>query len=314
VKAIVITGPTATGKTHLAVALARRYGGEIISADSRQVYRRLDIGTGKDLQEYSEGGATIPTHLLDIVEPDEEFHLFRYLQLAWQALEDVTARGNLPFLVGGTPLYLNAILDGYQLEGPPPDQARRQQLELLDDTQLLQRLQELAPPELFARTDKTQRRRILRAVEMAEDLASGRPAPVFPPGLDDYLILAPHYPRPIVHQRIAERLDARLDQGLVEEVQGLLDEGVTPERLDWLGLEYRYVGKYLSGELTLPEMRDTLLAHIRQFCKRQDIWFRKMEREGKVIHWLPEGDFDQACVLIDNFLAGNHQDNSIANR
>ena len=302
-KAIVITGPTATGKTRLAVALARRFQGEIISADSRQVYRRLDIGTGKDLQEYSEGGETVPTHLLDVVEPDEEFHLFRYLQLAWQALEDVSARGRLPFLVGGTPLYLNAILDGYQLEGAPPDLERREQLELLDDAQLLQRLRELAPPDLFARTDKTQRRRLLRAVEMAEDLASGRPAPVFPPGLDDYLILAPLYPRSLVHQRMAERLDARLEQGLIEEVQGLLDSGISPARLDWLGLEYRYVGKYLSGELSRQEMRDTLLAHIRQFGKRQDIWFRKMEREGKTIHWLPEGNLEQATALVADFLS-----------
>jgi tRNA dimethylallyltransferase len=303
VKAIVITGPTATGKTRLAVALARRFQGEIISADSRQVYRRLDIGTGKDLQEYSEGGETVPTHLLDVVEPDEEFHLFRYLQLAWQALKAVSSRGRLPFLVGGTPLYLNAILDGYQLEGAPPDLERREQLELLDDAQLLQRLRELAPPDLFARTDKTQRRRLLRAVEMAEDLASGRPAPVFPPGLDDYLILAPLYPRPLVHQRMAERLDARLEQGLIEEVQGLLDSGISPARLDWLGLEYRYVGKYLSGELSRQEMRDTLLAHIRQFGKRQDIWFRKMEREGKTIHWLPEGNLEQATALVADFLS-----------
>ncbi len=297
---LIVTGPTATGKTHLAVALARKFQGEIISADSRQVYRGLDIGTGKDLQEYGSDNDRIPAHLLDVVEPGEEFHLFRFVQLARDAIQDIGQRQRLPIIAGGSPLYLRALLDGYELQGPPPDTAYRQQLSTLSEQELIGMLQRQATPALFARTDLTQRRRLIRALEIARSGGDGN----FPPvGLENTLILAPKYPRPVCHQRIEQRLDERLAHGLPEEVERLHQQGLSWEKLEWLGLEYRYLAQYWQGQLTWAEMRQALLARIRQFCKRQDIWFRKMEREGKKIHWLPEGDFTLACRLTEEWLA-----------
>lgn len=297
---LIVTGPTATGKTRLAVALARKYQGEILSADSRQVYRGLDIGTGKDLQEYGSGAERVPTHLLDVVDPGEEFHLFRFIQLAREAIRDISSRDRLPVIVGGSPLYLQALLDGYVLEGAGPDYAWRQQQQELSDEQLLEMLRQQASPELLARTDLTQRRRVIRAIEIARSGGESFPREA----LKNTLILAPKYSRAVCHQRIEQRLDQRLAQGLVEEVERLHQQGLSWENMDWLGLEYRYLAKYLQGQLSWSEMRQTLLARIRQFCKRQDIWFRKMEREGKQIHWLPEGDFSLACRLTEEWLAG----------
>ncbi|NLF92541.1 MAG: tRNA (adenosine(37)-N6)-dimethylallyltransferase MiaA [Oligosphaeraceae bacterium] len=297
---LIVTGPTATGKTRLAVALARKYRGEIVSADSRQVYRGLDIGTGKDLQEYGSGDQRVPAHLLDVVNPGEEFHLFRFVQLAREAIEDISSRDRLPVIVGGSPLYLQALLDGYALEGAGPDPAWRQELEELSDAQLLEMLRQQAAPELLARTDLTQRRRVIRALEIARSGGGNFPRE----GLHNTLILAPKYPRAVCHQRIELRLDQRLAQGLPEEVERLHQQGLSWEKMDWLGLEYRCLAQYFQGQLSWPEMRQTLLARIRQFCKRQDIWFRKMEREGKQIHWLPEGDFALACRLTEEWLSG----------
>jgi tRNA dimethylallyltransferase len=285
-RCLVVTGVTASGKTRLAVHLARKFQGEILSADSRQVYRGLDLGTGKDREEYGTGDEAVPVHLLDIVDPGEEFHLFRFLAEAHQALLDIASRGKLPIIAGGSPLYLQALLDGYDLSGGAPDPELRLQLAQLPLPELIEMLRKEASPALLARTDLTQARRVMRAIEIA------RSGDLCEPGaaLQDSLILAPKYPRPVCHQRIEKRLDERLDQGLVEEVRQLHANGLSWEKLDWLGLEYRYVARFLKGELSWLDMRQSLLVQIRRFCRRQDIWFRKMEREGKVIHWLPEGD------------------------
>ncbi len=285
-RCLVITGVTASGKTRLAVHLARKFQGEILSADSRQVYRGLDLGTGKDRDEYSSAGEAVPVHLLDIVDPGEEFHLFRFLAEARRSLMDIASRNKLPIIAGGSPLYLQALLDGYDLSGSAPDPEQRLHLEQLPLPELIELLRKEASPALFARTDLTQVRRVVRAIEIA------RTGELCEPGaaLQDPLILAPKYPRPLCHQRIEKRLDERLNQGLVAEVEQLHANGLSWEKLDWLGLEYRYVARFLKGELSWPDMRQSLLVQIRHFCRRQDIWFRKMEREGKVIHWLPEGD------------------------
>ena len=293
---IVVTGPTATGKTHLAVAIARAFHGEILSIDSRQVYRGLDIGTGKDLSEYSEGGTAVPFHLIDVVAPGERFDLFRFLELA---LVDMHQRKVLPVLCGGTPLYLLALLNGYAMEGGEPDRQLRAKLEDCSTAELISILRASAPPELVARTDLTQDRRIIRAIEIARSLTD-RPAP---PPLSNTLVLAPQFTRAEVRERIAIRLDARLAAGLIDEVRVLHDQkGTTWERLDWLGLEYRFIARHLQGMLTYQEMHDTLLAHIRQFAKRQDGWFRKFEREGHHIHWIPAGDPEMAIPLVQNYL------------
>lgn len=299
-RALIVTGPTACGKTRLAVALAQRLDGEIVSADSRQVYQGMDIGTGKDLDEYSWAGGKVPCHLVDVVAPEEDFHLFRYLELAGGALAEIARRGRLPIVAGGTVLYLKALLDGYHLEGGAPDDALRAELSSLPLSELTARLRQEASPELLARTDLTQARRVIRALEVSRSARAigGRPLVTGP------LILAPYYPRAEIRERIARRLDERLQHGLIEEVQRLREHGLSWERLDWFGLEYRYVAQYLQGQLTLAGMREELLCRIRQFAKRQDIWFRKLERSGHVIHWLPEGRLEDAWPLVGVWLAG----------
>ena len=298
--ALVITGPTATGKTKLAVHLARRFGGEIISADSRQVYRHMDLGTGKDLDEYGDGADRVPCHLLDVVEPQEDFHLKKFIELALAAMDGIRSRNRLPVIAGGTPLYVNALICGYDLPGGEPDPQLREELQSLSHEQLMARLQAVATPEFLKRVDITQNKRIIRAIEIA---LSPQAEPIHAEPLDNPLVIAPYYPRKTVRERIEIRLDERLKLGLVEEVRMLHQNGVSWEKLDWFGLEYRYVSRYLKNELTFDQMRTELLAKIRHFCKSQDIWFRKMEREGIAIHWLPEGDTAMAESLVARWLA-----------
>ena len=298
--ALVITGPTATGKTKLAVHLARRFGGEIISADSRQVYRHMDLGTGKDLDEYGDGADRVPCHLLDVVDPQEDFHLKKFIELALAAMDGIRSRNRLPVIAGGTPLYVNALIRGYDLPGGEPDPQLREELQSLSHEQLMARLQAVATPEFLKRVDITQDKRIIRAIEIA---LSPQAEPIHAEPLDNPLVIAPYYPRKTVRERIEVRLDERLKLGLVEEVRMLHQNGVSWEKLDWFGLEYRYVSRYLKNELTFDQMRTELLAKIRHFCKSQDIWFRKMEREGIAIHWIPEGDTATAESLVARWLA-----------
>ncbi|MFA6716967.1 MAG: tRNA (adenosine(37)-N6)-dimethylallyltransferase MiaA [Victivallaceae bacterium] len=301
VKIIVVTGPTATGKTALAVRLADCFGGEIISVDSRQVYRGMDIGTGKDLDEYNIDGRLVPYHLIDIADPCYAYNLMEFCRDARLAVKKISAAKRLPILCGGTALYLNALLSGFSLPGAPPDEAKRRELDSKSVEELNALLEERAP-ELFARLkDHNNRTRLLRALEKAEAPAR---TPDIPPLKLDSLVIGAYFPRKTVHERIESRLDARLKGGMVEEIERLHKQGVSWERLDFLGLEYRYVAEYLQGKTNYEEMREKLLIKIRQFAKRQDIWFRKLEREGHVIHWVPEGNFEQAKLLVKDFLAG----------
>jgi tRNA dimethylallyltransferase len=277
---LVILGPTASGKTRLAVAAARALNGEIISADSRQVFRGMDIGSGKDLEEY--GGT--PYHLIDILEPGEEFSVFDFQRSFAEAFNQVTSRGRLPVMVGGTGLYLDSVLRGYRMVTAPENPALRSELEELSLDQLRERLLALVP-EQHNTTDLLERERLVRAIEIALHQA-GREAEVIDLPMLRPLVFGIRIDRAIVRRRITERLKSRLSGGMIEEVKRLLEDGVPRARLDSYGLEYRFVSRYLSGELNRNDMFQKLNAAIHDFAKRQDTWFRKMERHGVEIIWL----------------------------
>jgi tRNA dimethylallyltransferase len=291
---VMVLGPTASGKTRLGVELARELGGEIVSADSRQVYRGLDIGAGKDLDEYSTGGTPVLYHLIDIVDLDVEFSIFEYQKQCFRVLEDLQDRGVPAIVVGGSGLYLEAVLKGYRMVDVPADPALRAELESEDHEALVDRL--LALRSVHNTTDLEDRDRLVRAIEIAE--YSTRHDPV--PGPDiRAIVLGVRWDRKVLRERIRDRLAARLRGGLVDEVRGLGDRGVPWQKLDFLGLEYRFVSQYLRGEIKNEnDLRQKLAAAISAFAKRQDTWFRRMERQGTEIHWIEGGDLDQALQVI----------------
>ncbi|HAJ27570.1 MAG TPA: tRNA (adenosine(37)-N6)-dimethylallyltransferase MiaA [Syntrophus sp. (in: bacteria)] len=307
---VVILGPTASGKTRLAVRLAKDRGGEIISADSRQVYRGMDLGTGKDLLDYTIEGVVIPCHLVDIVEPMEEFHLFAYQRLFHLCFTDITARGALPVLVGGSGMYLEAVIRSYDLREAPENKDLRRELDNLDMDALAGRLQAVQP-ELHNKTDLLDRERLVRAIEIAEATRFKRAQPAG--GMPDInpqasglrpLVVGVRWDRTILRQRITDRLYARLRSGMVEEVAALHQKGVSWERLYHFGLEYRYISLYLQEVMSFDDMVKTLNTRIHQFAKRQDTWFRRMERLGVVVHWIPGDDYAALRSLVEDRLTG----------
>ncbi len=300
---ITILGPTASGKTPLAAALAAEVGGEIISADSRQVYRRMDIGTGKDLEDYRlvvDGSSTsgskcgtqsavdIPYHLIDICEPGTKYNLFQYQQDFMDAYNNIIGRGSTPILCGGTGLYIEAVLKGYQLSPVPQNPALRQQLEgkSLDElTQMLVALKAQNGSTMHNTTDVDSCQRAIRAIEIEEyNLHTPAPKRELPP--IPSLIIGVDIEREARREKITRRLKARLEEGMIDEVRGLLDEGIPAEDLIYYGLEYKFVTEYLTGKLTYDEMFTRLEIAIHQFAKRQMTWFRGMERRGFKIHWI----------------------------
>ncbi len=275
---LVILGPTASGKTRLGVRLAQALGGEIISADSRQVYRGMDIGTGKDLAEYED----IPYHLIDIVPPGYEFNLFEFQRRFLEAFAAIRERGRLPVLVGGTGMYLEAAVKGYRLVEAPENPVLRQELADLPLAALTERLQRAAS-RLHNTTDLLERDRLVRAIEIAEYERDHEPEPL--PELKP-LIFGIRWEREALRRRITARLRERLANGMIEEVERLHAEGVPWETLEFYGLEYRFIALHLKGELNLNDMFQKLNSAIHAFAKRQETWFRRMEKSGIVIHWL----------------------------
>ena len=281
---ICILGPTATGKTRLAAHVAATAGGEVISADSRQVYRGMDVGTGKDLEDYVVDGHTVPTHLIDIVDPGYEYNVFEFKRDCVAAIREVHSRGRLPVLCGGTGLYLSAVLQDYQLLSAPPDPGRRAELQATPTEQLVAELRSHGP--LHNTSDVEDRKRLIRAIEIAEADPSARAPSI---ALDSH-VFGLRRERGDLRRRITQRLAYRLEHGLLDEVQSLLDRGLTHEQLIFYGLEYRYVTEHLRGDITRKRMFDALNAAIHQFAKRQETWFRRMERQGVEIHWLDGRD------------------------
>ena len=281
---ITILGPTASGKTPLAASLAKEIGGEIISADSRQVYRRMDIGTGKDLEDYGD----IPYHLIDIAEPGTKYNLFQYQQDFFDAYNNIIGRGKIPILCGGTGLYIEAVLKGYQLSPVPQNPELRKRLEdkALDElTQMLVELKQQNGSNMHNKTDVDSCQRAIRAIEIETyNLQHPVPRRELPPV--DSVIIGVNIDREARRQKITNRLKARLEGGMVDEVRSLLNEGIPAEDLIYYGLEYKFVTEYVTGQTAYDEMFQRLEIAIHQFAKRQMTWFRGMERRGFTIHWI----------------------------
>ena len=301
---ITILGPTASGKTPLAAALAKQVDGEIISADSRQVYRRMDIGTGKDLADYD----GVPYHLIDICEPGTKYNLFQYQQDFFDAYEDIRSRGVLPILCGGTGLYIEAVLKGYHLSPVPQNPELRQQLEgrSLDElTQMLKELKAKTGSNMHNTTDVDSCQRAIRAIEI-ESYNLEHPVPRRELPAVDSLIVGVNIDRELRREKISRRLKARLEEGMIDEVRGLLDSGIPADDLIYYGLEYQFVTEHLIGRLSYDEMFRRLEIAIHQFAKRQMTWFRGMERRGFTIHWVDATlPMDEKVAQILNLM--NHQ-------
>ena len=292
-KMITILGPTASGKTTVAARLAAEIGGEIVSADSRQVYRRMDIGTGKDLDDYevkNENGevTNVPYHLIDIREPGTKYNLFEYQQDFYDVYQDIRRRGAVPILCGGTGLYIEAVLKGYKLSPVPQNQELRDSLDgkpLNELTEMLKGLKEKNGSNMHNTTDVDSCQRAIRAIEIETyNLEHPTPRRELPPV--ESLIIGIDIDREERRAKITRRLKARLEEGMVEEVKALLDEGIPADDLIYYGLEYKFLTEYLTGVASYGEMTNRLEIAIHQFAKRQMTWFRGMERRGFKIHWI----------------------------
>jgi tRNA dimethylallyltransferase len=281
---VCVLGPTASGKTRFATCLAAELGSVIISADSRQVYRYMNIGTGKDYDEYKIGDKIIDSHLIDIADPGEEYNVFRYQEDFSRIFKTCHEHGKIPVLCGGTGLYLEAVLKGYKLTAVPLNQSLRRELADQETGVLVRKLESYR--KLHNSTDILIRKRLIRAIEIEEFLKnnpdhSHEKIPVNP------LIFGIDIDRDSRRKAITERLHKRLSEGMVEETENLLSMGISHEKLEFFGLEYRFISRYLRGLLNYDDMINSLNIAIHQYAKRQMTWFRKMEREGLKIHWIP---------------------------
>lgn len=281
---IAIVGPTASGKTTLATALAKRIGTEIISADSRQLYRGMDIGTGKDLAEYTIDGESIPYHLIDICPAGYRYNLFEYVRDFNAVYADMKARGKQPLLCGGTGLYVETVLKGYSLPPVPENKTLRESLQEKTLDELADILRNYKT--LHNSTDIDTCKRAIRAIEIAEFYSRQEPELLEPRPLRNSLIVGVNIDRELRRAKITRRLHERLKEGMVEEVKSLLDSGIEPESLIYYGLEYKFLTEYIIGRTTYNEMVERLEIAIHQFAKRQMTWFRGMERRGHTIRWI----------------------------
>lgn len=292
---ITILGPTAVGKTRLAAELAYKYSGEIISADSRQVYRNMDIGTGKDISDYSVEDKIIPYHLIDVLEPSEEFNLFLFNKYFYKTFAEITSRNNIPMLTGGTGLFIHSILRRYEFTEADIDENKYAELDQLSLNELTERLEKVNT-RLHNTTDLLVKDRVIKAVIIAESSGSsiiGNKTSI------NSLVIGVRLEREKIKERITKRLQQRLNDGMIEEVEGLIKSGITFEKLYFFGLEYKFIGQYLKGELNYNDMYQKLNSAIHAFAKRQMTWFRKMEREGININWIDGADVFAASNIIE---------------
>ncbi len=296
-KLVVILGPTAVGKTKLAAQLAYKFNGEIISADSRQVYIGMDIGTGKDLEDYQVQNCRIKSHLIDVVKPHCEFNLYLFTQLFKKSFEEIQESNHLPFLVGGTGMYLNSILQNYSLETVNFNSERVFELQKYSTEKLTEILKSKSV-KLHNTTDLLDKERIIKAILIAENTNEENK--------DNFnvnsLVIGLLEDRQSLKERIKKRLKDRLQSGMIEEAQKLLEQGISHQKLRFFGLEYKYLSFYLAGELNYNDMYQKLASEIAKFSKKQMTWFRKMEKEGIKIHWLNRSELNKAEDLITSFI------------
>lgn len=297
---LVVLGPTASGKTKLAVSLASKYKGEIISADSRQVYKGMDIGTGKDLKEYKLTKKKIAYHLIDVVSPKTSFNLAKYQKKAISTIVDILKRKKLPILVGGSGLYLQAVVDNYKLSDSKPNIKRRKYLESLSANDLYLYINKLKAS--FAKnlnnSDKNNKRRLIRYIEIIED---GETVGKKDKDLFDFLIIGLKPSKNTLKEKIIKRLKERLEkENMINEIKKLKDQGVSWKRLKSFGLEYKYISQYLLNEISYEEMEERLALAICQFAKRQNSWFRRWQKQGRKIHWVE--DKKEAEKLLKKYL------------
>ena len=297
---LVITGPTASGKTALAAAVADRIDGEIISADSRQVYREMNIGTGKDYNDYIVNGREIPVHLLDIVDPGYMFNVFEYQKSFLVSFQDIMKRNKFPVVCGGSGLYVDSIVSSYKLIEVPPDENFRKELGEKTMKELIDTLSTYK--NLHNTTDVDTKKRAIRAIEIEHYYSKTKDSEIdFPPIRS--LVTGVKYDRETRRKKISQRLKERLSNGMVEEVQMLIDKGIPVETLLYYGLEYKFITLYLTGKISYDEMFCRLEVAIHQFAKRQMTWFRGMERRGTKIHWLDgEMPMEEKVETIINLL------------
>ena len=301
-KLIVILGPTASGKTHLATHLAYKIQGEIISADSRQVYREMNIGTGKDLKEYCIDNQSIPYHLIDILDAGEQYHIHQFQQDFQRVFEDISSRNKPAILCGGSGMYLEAVLKGYEFTSIPIDENLREELLQKPTNELLEIFSKNIS-KFTQKADISTRKRLIRAIEINQFLSQNPDYEIPKPIIPKSIIFGLNPETEIRRISITKRLHERLQNGMIEEVKTLIDSGISPNKLIFYGLEYKFITQYLTGQLTYEMMVECLNIAIHQFAKRQMTYFRKMERDGLKINWLDpklplDKELDEITVKI----------------
>lgn len=301
-KLIVITGPTASGKTSLAAQLAYDIDSEIISADSRQIYKGMDIGTGKDLDDYIVNQKSIPYYLIDILDPKQNYSVYDFQKDFYNAYQKIRLKNKVPILCGGTGLYIESTLLDYDLSGKPaPNQNLRNSLENLNRDDLLKELHSITNQKQRTGLLVETRKQIIRNIEILKSSVDVNGFKMNPMN-DDAIVFATNIDREVLRQKIKQRLIDRINEGMIAEVEGLIDNGLPIERLDYFGLEYKFIAQYLKNKISKDLLITSLTTAIRKFAKRQRTWFRRMEKRGININWIEPDDYDKVKTLIYKYI------------